>query len=58
MKELLLCLCCNGKAEIFKTNYYSHSEYEYKVLCSNCKLCTAEYPTEEQATNAWNRRVK
>lgn len=53
--KLKACPCCGGKAELQKQ---SHREYppSFSVVCTSCKLSTANYKNIPKAVNAWNIR--
>ena len=46
---------CNGKAHISKSGKGKYRVYV--IICNNCTVATAWYPTSLQAKNAWNTRV-
>ena len=58
--ELKSCPFCGGKAEIYKSAFFS---CEAKVMCPTCRIQTATYKEHDMenaiwfAINAWNRRV-
>ena len=59
MSELKPCPFCGGEAKISAENFGA----KYFVRCINIKNClvrpfTISYSTEEEAVNAWNRRVE
>ena len=53
MIELKECPFCGGHAEMW------HGEYDngYYVICDECGALTEQAFTQEEAANAWNRRV-
>ena len=51
-----LCPFCNGKAEVYEDEY--EDETLYMVACGECGITTPGFDSEEDAVNAWNRRVK
>ena len=59
MNELKLCPFCGGTA--FCNEYvYAFDSYcveTHLVECNGCHATTFEYDTEEEAIEAWNRRM-
>ena len=59
MHELKSCPFCGSSA--FLAEYDYEIDYGYVathvVECNGCHTTTFEYDTEEQAADAWNRRV-
>lgn len=49
----LHCPCCAGKAGLFKR--VRHFTF-YAVICEECGLRTADFPTPEMAVEKWNDR--
>ena len=52
MSEVKKCPFCGGKSRVHQ---YLGKWY---ARCNKCKSYSAPYDTEEQAREAWNRRVK
>ena len=52
MNEIKPCPFCGGKSRV---HLYLGKWY---ARCNKCKSYSAPYDTEEQAREAWNRRVK
>ena len=55
MAELKPCKCKNPDSAIYGT-VNLEGEVRYKCMCINCGKETKEYPTEQQAIEAWNKR--
>ena len=55
MAELKPCKCEDHDEDIYGT-VNSEGKALYKCMCINCGRSTKEFPTEEQAIDAWNRR--
>lgn len=53
-KMLKFCPFCKGSAKINKSNIYKNI---YSVSCTICGAETTTYDTEDEAINAWNKRV-
>lgn len=58
--ELKPCPFCGGMASVGGYVYeIGASEYTtHDAECNDCHATTFEYPTEEEAIEAWNRRTK
>ena len=64
-EKLKPCPFCGEKLEITAnaySSYYSGPVWKhwnwYRVQCPQCEVQTTEYPTVEEAIEAWNRRAK
>lgn len=53
-KSLDLRPFCGGESKLYYTEFYE----EFAVQCTWCKADRYGYPTEQEAINAWNTRVK
>lgn len=56
MAELKPCPFCGGKAEIYDGITFGFQR-QYEPRCVKCECAIGLYDTEEQAAEAWNRRV-
>ena len=56
MADLKPCPFCGGEAEIFRGTTYGFRPL-YEPRCIKCECWIGIYDTEEQATEAWNRRA-
>lgn len=54
--KLRNCPFCGGESEIFRGITYGF-HYLYEPRCIKCECALGIYNTEEQAVEAWNRRV-
>lgn len=50
MEQLKPCPFCGGEAYFY--------EFERCIGCLNCGVETVSYHTEEEAIEAWNRRIE
>ena len=63
MSELKPCPFCGSKADVKSTTPITHERQEYYgyggyfVMCRGCFTSGNNYPTEQEAREAWNRRV-
>ena len=60
MTELKPCPFCGGEAFLAEYVYelYNCFVSMHFVECNGCHTTTFEYDSEEEATEAWNRRVE
>ena len=62
--KLKPCPFCGSKAEFHHCANLANEEYALKmanqhgVHCTNCYIATKPYDSEEEAAEAWNRRVE
>lgn len=57
-EKLKKCPFCGEIADTYE-NYFPRIPTEKtRVFCLGCGVRTEWYPTEEEAINAWNTRVK
>lgn len=59
-EELKFCPFCGEIADTYE-NYFPRRQAEAdwaRVGCLGCGVITKWYPTEEEAINAWNTRVR
>ena len=56
MKDIKPCPFCGGKAFLgqYQTNFFATL---YAVRCEDCNSVGKSCKTEEEAAEAWNRRV-
>lgn len=47
------CPCCGNTSKAVAEQFYQ----EFYVMCVECELRTANYDTEEEAIEAWNKRL-
>lgn len=59
MIELKPCPFCGGKAFLAEYDYKFDTGYvpTYGVECTGCNAAIYDCDTEEEAAEAWNRRV-
>lgn len=55
MEEIKPCKCKHQNSAIFRI-LNLEGEIRYKCACLNCRKETKEYPTKQQAIDAWNKR--
>ena len=55
--ELKPCPFC-GKMDYLTAQAINGGKWEPFVECNKCGSCSAPYNTQEEAIEAWNRRVK
>lgn len=56
--EILRCPFCGEIADTFDNYFPRRQAIWVRVGCLGCDVRTKWYPTEEEAINAWNTRVK
>lgn len=52
--NLKTCPFCGSRAYLYKCE--ADIEEPYTVMCEGCEVVTANYETEDEAIEAWNRR--
>ena len=57
MNELKPCPFCGGEAKTIISEGGDYTEDLYWIVCKCCEAETSTYYTDEDATEAWNRRV-
>ena len=48
---------CGGEAKVIGHVSRWDAAYRWYVRCASCDISTAEYPTEAEAIEAWNRAM-
>lgn len=56
MSELKKCPFCGGEAKIRGEKYWQPN-VRRNVICTNCFANSGWFKTDEEAIEAWNRRV-
>lgn len=56
MDELKSCPFCGGKAKIRGEKYW-RPRVSRNVICTKCFSCSGWFDTEEEAVEAWDRRI-
>lgn len=51
--KLKPCPFCGGEADLYFLSY----DRRYFVICEKCDFKTAEFWTEKEAVDAWNKRA-
>lgn len=54
MAEIKNCPFCGEKASVWTTYYMGRT---WGVICEGCGVRNMNYETEEEAIEAWNRRI-
>ena len=55
-EKLKPCPFCGGEASVYETGYM-YSAPQYYICCDECGSGIAVFNTEQDAIEAWNRRV-
>ena len=52
------CPCCNGESELrSRCSWIATDGYMYYIKCKECDTMSGYYETEEDAIEAWNKRI-
>lgn len=57
MDKLKPCPFCGGEAKVEHEYYSNFTKINYCVSCFSCFSSTFDFDTEQEAIEAWNRRV-
>ena len=55
-EKLKSCPFCGGEASVYQAGYM-YSAPQYYIFCDECGCETPVFNTEQDAIEAWNRRV-